>query len=360
MTALDAALAAIDDQTCPEDDGLTRAILRGLMHGYHARWADAPWVTLQVEHPFLQPIFNPATGKPSRTFQHAGRGDGLIHHPETPGRLVGLEHKTASEDLSPDAPYWRRLVFDAQVSGYALARWQAGEKLTGTLYDVIRKPGIRPKALSKADRAGIASSGTYHGFRVSDPLRQAVAHTVDREDAELFELRLRRDCLDRAEWYFARREIPRLDAEIAEHADELWQIADEIRLARANDAHYRNSGACMAYGTPCGFLGICSGYDTPESDNWRQVPQVHAELDDFLEGSGRDVLTHSRMSTFRTCRRKHFYRYELGIERQDKEESYALLFGRIFHLALGAWWECYRNPVEAGNGNGNDDAPRGQ
>jgi hypothetical protein len=100
----------------------------------------------------------------------------------------------------------------------------------------------------------------------------------------------------------------------------------------------------MSYGTPCKFLGICSGHDTPESDRWTRKQQVHNELD--LEVDGRSVLTNSRIRCFQTCRRKHFYEYELGLSRVDEEEREALFFGGLWHATLDAWWSAVSRGVE--------------
>ena len=90
------------------------------------------------------------------------------------------------------------------------------------------------------------------------------------------------------------------------------------------------------YGSPCKYLGICSGHDEPDSNNWQKRDLVHIELPE-LEGDGRDVLTNSRIRTFQTCRRKHFYQYDIGSERINEEEREALYFGSCFHAALAAW-----------------------
>lgn len=49
------------------------------------------------------------------------------------------------------------------------------------------------------------------------------------------------------------------------------------------------------------------------------------------------LLTHSRQDTFKTCRRKHFFAYELGI--RPTEEAKALRMGSSYHDAL----ECLEN-----------------
>lgn len=330
---LDMALAAIDAKHCDE---FVRAKARGLIRGYDARWASDDWESVAIEQQFQLPIINPESGKPSRTFRYAGKRDGLIRY--IPANKLWLrEGKTCSEDIADGAaPYWRRLTIDAQVSIYVLSQWQEGTKVDGTLYDVIRKPSIRPKEIAKAQRQHIVADGTYCGSRISMETREAM---LQRENGELFEARIASDCLERPAWYFQRRSIPRIDADVHEFAIELWDTADEIRLARLRERHTRNSGACMTWNRPCQFLGICSGCETVDSDKWQKRNCVHDELE--LAGDGRDLLTHSRMQTFRTCRRKHYYGYELGIERVDEDEAEALYFGQLIHHALEAWWSFY-------------------
>ena len=97
----------------------------------------------------------------------------------------------------------------------------------------------------------------------------------------------------------------------------------------------------MQYGSPCKFLGICSGYDTPDSNKWIVKEQVHSELP-IVEGDGRDILTNSRIRCYQVCPRKHYYQYEMGIERTVDEEREALYFGTLFHLALEAYFEAWK------------------
>lgn len=345
---LQVALAAIDKRIDPlaadESAMIVRAKIRGLMAGYDARWASVAWETIEVESEFHLPVINPATGSASRTFTQAGKKDGVVVWPASGKRLL-LEHKTTSDDITDaNAPYWRRLTIDSQVSHYMLAEWQSGQKLDGTLYDVIRKPTIRPKDITKADQKLLVTWGTYCGQLVPQELRDQT-----RETPELFELRLIADTKERPDFYFGRRVVNRMDSEIAEFAGELWDVGQSILDARNNDRHYRNDASCMAYGTACEYLPICSGHDSIDSDKWQRSDRVHAEL--TVEGDGRSVLTHSRLKCFQTCRRKHFFRYEIGIKRRDEEDREALFFGSVFHEALAAWWSCSRRGNSYGDGN---------
>lgn len=330
---------AIDAINAANADPLLTAKARALMRGYDHRWSGDDWSHVTAEEPFQLPIINPETGAASRTFTHSGKYDGrILSRAQKPWLR---EAKTTSEDIEePAASYWKRLAIDSQVSGYVLANWQDGCKLEGTLYDVIRKPGIRPKKIPKAEQAVIVQHGKYHDFEVPHELRMSVSGGQDTECPRLYEMRLARECLTDPNRYYQRRPIPRLDEELMEYAGELWDVAQTIMEARRLERHYRNSAACVTFNTPCEYLSICSGYDSPDSDRWRRADCVHDELD--IETDGRSVLTNSRIKCFQTCRRKHYLRYELGIRRVDSEEREALVFGALLHEGLAAWWSCQK------------------
>jgi hypothetical protein len=334
MTALQAALAAI-----PGTD-LASAKIRGLMRGYDARWSRVQdqYHVIGVEETLTAPLANPTTNRTSRTFTIAGK---LDVRAERNGRQVVIDHKTCSEDITdPNAPYWRQLVVEAQPSHYMWLEWLNGRKIDEAVWDVVRKPGISPKGLSKAEVKAALMTGMYCG----EPLREDDAlllQTGGRETLAMYEARLAQDCtLDRPDRYFQRRTVVRLDNEMLEYATDLWNDGLEVLNARNAERHGKNAHACMNYGRPCRFLGVCSGHDSADSANWAWKTAVHNELPD-LAGDGRDVLTNSRLGVFRTCRRKHYYEYELGIERLDEEEAESLYFGTLWHEACAEWWRCF-------------------
>lgn len=330
-----------------EQQQLVMAKCRGLLRGYHARWEHVRYNVLGVETLLTSDLCNPETKRKSRSFSVAGKLDVIA---EQAGRCILFDHKTTSEDIEdPNAPYWRQLVVEGQVNHYYLLGWLNGHKFDQAMWDVVRKPSISPKKLTKAERASVVSEGVYFGREIADETRQALAGGEERESLLMYEARLAHDCTtERPERYFQRRAVPRLDDEILEYASELWDHGQDMLAVRNTGRNPRNSGACMLYGAPCKFLGICSGHDTPESDKWQRKAHVHTELE--LEGDGKNVLTNSRIRCFQTCRRKHFYQYELGIERQDEEERESLFFGSCWHAGLNAWWSTFISQ-ETQNGN---------
>lgn len=327
---------ALDAIEVPQESWQLAALARGMLRGYDARWglAQTEIELIAIEQVYTADLINLQTGKPSRTFRIAGKLDKLVRHEG----LCIYDHKTTGSDIEdPDATYWRQLTIASQPSHYELLLHLNGLRVDRVIWDVARKPGIKPKAIAKKDACSVADLGSYCGFDLStDAIRYA--ETEQRENAELYEYRVAAECIEQPQRYFGRRTAKRIQNEIAEYAIELWDMATEMREARKHSRWYRNAGACMNYGTPCRFLGVCSGHDTVESDKWTRTEQVHNELE--LENTdGRNLLTNSRLSCFQSCRRKHYYEYELGVRRIDEEEKESLYFGALWSRALDIYWE---------------------
>lgn len=331
-----AAAAAID---AANPSSLDRAKARGLMRGYDVIYDGVfdNWRVDGVEVALHADLVNIETGRQSRTFEIAGKLDVRLTDPY--GNLVIMDHKTASAEISdPGGAYWQHLSVESQASHYMLLEWMNGRKIKYAIWDVIRKPDIRPRELRKAEIATFAESRSYCGFPV--PIGAAdAALAAGRENEVLYELRLAHDCIvERPDRYFAQKKVHRLNHEIAEYASELWEQAEEIRIAQAAGRHPRSSKSCMRWNYPCRYLGICSGYDVETSDKWRRKTWMHPELP-IIEsaGAGESILTNSRIQTFQSCRREHHYTYGLGMERVDEDRE-ALVFGNLMHEALAAWW----------------------
>jgi hypothetical protein len=347
--ALEASLEAITRAVAGCDQSeLAAAKARGVMIGYHARWAQSGWRPLLVQPAFHLPIVNPPTGCRSRTFTQAGRCDAVVARDR---REFLLESKTVGEDIDHrDAPFWRRLAVDTQADTYAQARRQQGRPVAGILYDVIRRPQVKPRLVPKGSpaRSDEQNAGTrlelqrrkaYFGWPVQRQQREEFFRGDGRETPALYSARLAADTIRRPGWYFQRRLVPRSEEQLARHRHDLWQTAVEIRLARGAGRHYANSDACMAYGRPCPYLPICCGRDAPDSDRWKPAVCVHPELRDELgDVDPRSVLTHSRIQCFKLCRRRHYFRYELGIVPVEQTLGETLRFARVIRQALAAWW----------------------
>lgn len=262
--------------------------IEALFRGYVNRWGRTPEV-VHSEQSFRTPIVNPDTGASSRTFQLAGKIDRIVKLDD--GRLAVLETKTVSESIEPDAPYWRKLELDQQISTYMIAARGMGFDVETVIYDVIRKPSIQPKMIQERDADGLKIVVDEVGDRQylsNGKPRQSV--TADQkgmgwrllermESPEEFAGRLADDIASRPDFYYARREIPRLDADIEDMRHELWQQAQVIREAQKTGRWYRNTAACDWKGK-CPYLDVCRNARDIDSapSGFVQVQDIHPEL----------------------------------------------------------------------------------
>jgi hypothetical protein len=250
-----------------------------MVQAHHDHYATASGMeTVAIEKEFNLTIFNPATGKATPSYTSAGKIDRIARLPD--GRLALVERKTTREDLAPESDYWRRLFMDSQLSRYFDAAQRSGFAVETIVYDVMRKPAIKPKAITKADRAIATQHGTYYGHKLT-------AECPERETPAMYGARLLADITERPEFYLARREIARMDTDLNEFRAEQWTLLHQIRECEKAmsvsglAAWPRNTGSCIGFGR-CPYLDICRGFT---GDPTQQTPEgfvvrdtVHAEL----------------------------------------------------------------------------------
>ena len=254
----DAETAFMDAAKDREFDDITVATLAGLLHAYYGRYADTEIVKeLHAEVEFCHPLAG------SRTFDAGGKIDGLgvLHD----GRLALIEHKTCGTDIAPDSDYWLRLRFNQQVYQYVLAARALGWDVQVVIYDVTRKPSIRQK---------------------------------QGETAAVFGDRLAADAKERPEFYFARREVPILDQDLAEFEVQRLALSKQILFFRSAARNARRP----EYGWPrncnemtckfCEFEGFCMAnvsVDPAAPPAGFRVGPVNPELTGVSAAAGTEV-----------------------------------------------------------------------
>jgi hypothetical protein len=300
--AILAAVAAYDMGPGPEfsEDQCAawwteRETIATLLAGWFWRWEamNAEMKVMATEQVFEIPLRNPASGQSSRTWTLAGRRDKVVTLPD--GRLAILECKTTSEDLSPDGEFWKRLLMDSQVSIYWLAALDAGLDVQTVLYDVTRKPSIRPAQIAVLDQDGLKIVFDGAGNRVlnKDGKPRQSASFPDgyrlqtrTESAAEFGARLGTDLAQQPERYFARREIPRLPRDLEEARYELWAWGRILRECERSGHWPRNTAACNGFGR-CACWDLCTGGFDPADgavpEGWTQLDDVHQELVELTE-----------------------------------------------------------------------------
>lgn len=281
-------------------DEFDRAIevekILALLWGYQLRWQNDPLEYFESELFFCQSIVNPDTGRPTPNYSDAGLIDKIARSPWGPsGRLCVVEHKTTSDDIAPDSDYWNRLRINTQISGYFLRAKQLGHDVKFILYDVIRKPGIRPKQVNDLDKDGkkiVNGADGKRVFKLNDEPRESgdsakgyVLQTHLETPAE-YGNRLQKDIADNLCRYYARKEIPRLDEDLIEYQRDLWSIQRMIRYCEKEDYWPKNDARCGDFGG-CEFRRICHNVIDPTDavpDGFHVLTQVHPELEEHLNG----------------------------------------------------------------------------
>lgn len=271
----------------PYEWAIERETVLRLVAAYEWRWASQPLEYLAVERGFQLPLLNPATGRPTPAFDLAGKIDAIVRLPD--GRLAVKESKCLGDDISHDSPLWRRMRMDSQVSLYIHAARRLGFECDTVLYDVARKPTIKPEQIPILDANGLKIVLDADGLRVMTKQGKP-RQTGSADDGYVLQTRpmtpeewgdkLTTDIMARPEFYFARVEVPRLQADIDEYQSELWDIQRDIQDARKNQKHYRtvNRNTCGF----CEYFDICSGATSIESGppvGFEYVTNLHPELE---------------------------------------------------------------------------------
>jgi hypothetical protein len=205
-------------------DDHKRGQAQAMLVGYSAQWGDKDIEVIGTQVPFTVPILHPETSDAHPVYSFTGVLDGIIRFQ---GRLLGLESKTSSDDISPGSPYWQKVTtLDPQVSLYDLGAKQAGYALDGILYDVAKKPALKPKV---------------------------------GESGDAFRDRIALDIQGRPDWYFQRREVVRLEHEARAYQQDLWDYACILTEAENLGRFPRNPDRCRQWGRACEYIGVCAG-----------------------------------------------------------------------------------------------------
>jgi hypothetical protein len=276
--------AAIYAGTQGDVDPFEAAKIRVLLRGYDARWAsETPFSdVVAVEREFRAPLVNPDTGAPSRTYELGGKVDVLL-------RRRFAEHKTTSLDIGLGSMYWRALTLDSQVSTYYAGARSLGHEVDGCIYDVVRKPALRPSQVPVLDADGVKMVHDSNGERVrtKDGKKwRETGSTADGyvlqtrpETVEEFEERLTEEVAAHPDKYFQRGEVVRLEAEEREAQLDAWQLTRAMREDELAGRHPRNADACLRYGSVCSFFDACTGVATLDDPaRFERVANVHPEL----------------------------------------------------------------------------------
>ena len=260
---------------------------------YFMYWQPLDHIATEME--FDIPLINPETGRASRNWTLAGKIDGVIKIQQPDGRMAVLEHKTTSLDVQdPGSPYWKQLRMDTQISIYLTAARQTFPVET-VIYNVIRKPQHKPKAIPTKDEVGFkivldadgkrAMKKDGYPYQSANKDKGYVLQTR-QETPDEYGARIREIVHAAPQDWFFRQEIPRLQCDLDEAATDLWLTTKMLNFCINKNAFPKRSSQCIGFGT-CPYFDLCTGDYDPASgtvpDGYVKLDNVHPELS--AEGS---------------------------------------------------------------------------
>jgi hypothetical protein len=296
-----AGYATVPQWADPALWAVERLTVEAMLSAYDWRYPSADFAVVESEMTCRVPLLHPETHRAHRHFDMAGKLDGLVRLAD--GRLAVLEYKTTGQDITAESIYWLRLRCDPQISHYYLLARRLGHAVQTVLYDVTKRPQLKPRQIPLLDGDGLKIVLNRDGRRVlnkNGTPRQA-SSTADgyelqtrQETAEEFAERLLADIGERPDFYFARREVPILEDELAAFSAELWQQAEQIvemrrraaKLPHPASAWFRSVSTQICDG--CDYQSLClqsvnvgPGDTPPTGFTW--TDNAHPELE--LTGS---------------------------------------------------------------------------
>lgn len=245
-------------------DLFERARLDAVLTGYDARWQN--WIdehvqTIKVEHVLFIPLVNPDTGAPSTFWQVGMKLDVVVL---VDGRLTLVEHKSTSKPIGVGSSYFERLRIDSQISTYDRALRTIGYDDFDILYDVARKPQLRP--LHRSAEIKLKKDGT-----------PCANQRLEDETPDEFQARCLGAIAENPDDYYAHFQVTRLEDEVRESAQDMWHTAAELRESMLKNRWPRTDDACERFNSWCEFWPICSGVCGPDDSRYEHKP-AHEEL----------------------------------------------------------------------------------
>lgn len=269
-------------------DEYTDKTLMVLAQKYAEKWREADeekYERVGAEIGFEAPLMNPDTEGVSKTFRLAGKIDAIAKEKAT-GKLVIIEHKTTSCDIGPGSEYWLKLPIDGQVSGYYVGAQSVGYDVENCLYDVIRKPTIRPGEVPELDENGMkivvdAESGERI-FKKDGTPRQSTGEGMVMmkrpETPDEWAQRLAADVDSRMDYYFARIEVARSQNDLIDYLFDMWAASHEIMDAERLGRWSRNPNSCNVFGK-CEYFDVCTNCASLDDINlFKKIDDANPEL----------------------------------------------------------------------------------
>lgn len=243
-------------------------VIGALMVGYDARWGeDTQWQSVQVEQEHYVPLLE----VDGVELVLGSKLDGVVRHVAS-DELYVREFKTTAYDVAQGSMYWQSIRLNTQIDTYSLILAKKGIEVSGTLYDVVHKPSLKPQRAVPEHLVRWTKPKPATKNKPAEPSRPYAGQRLVDETEEEFGARVALAIGEAPESFYGRAVIKRTESQIEEFTEELDYYASRIIVAPP----HRNADSCLKFNRLCEYHSLCTGYGT-EAD-FDRVPSRHSEL----------------------------------------------------------------------------------
>lgn len=291
---------------------------------------------MAVEQIVSMPIVNPDTGKPSRSFEYAGRVD-LIEDSTV------VDWKGTSDTLR----FIREKKIGFQGECYALACHHAKHPIHSIEYRLLTRPTIgyrRPEYTWAVMKPG--GKRALKVCKVEDEAQKLAtmrgAGVVARVDGHPSRASYEECCVA---WLcngdYPHRTLSHsyalTSARLTTAQHWLWNSCKRLLDCRNNMRWMPNEKACYTYNRECPYMPLCEAVAEGSDVQWvkeqeYEVGDSHPELNGHK--GPLSIVTYSSLGCLALCEVKYFWRHEECLRRRQDGDAEPLWVGSAMHRGL--------------------------
>lgn len=224
-------------------------------------YVNDPLEYIAVEQHAEMPLKSPLTGRNSTKHRVQGFIDGIVRHRD--GTMWVVDHKLTSDSVGAESDFVKRLGIDTQPFTYIALATHLGLKVNGFIYDLVRKPGIRPRGLRNKEIEELAGGAKWHGHSIETANSEAArivmkpkAEWEMRETPPMYAARVYAEMVSDPGKYFGRHMMVPSRSELREWHNDLWMTKKLLDMSQNQGLYPKDTRSCL-FPYRCDFADFC-------------------------------------------------------------------------------------------------------
>lgn len=249
------------------DEKHDRILAYVMLTAYAERYANEKMNIVALDVEFSGVIRNPKTGCQSRTFDIAGKANGIVM---IDGECYLLEHRTVSTSEEIDES---KLWTDTQSALYCYYLRQLGYPIVGVVYNFLVKSRIKQKEGESEQEYEERKAELIAKSKSGKSSAQRQMPESDQDFLERLKTWYQRpEAFERVVFRFQEERLEMLQ-------EEIWEVTQQYLGSRRRDQWFLNTASCFHFGRSCEYLDYCrSGFDPEVCRTLYDIALPHEEL----------------------------------------------------------------------------------